>query len=314
MTTQKINKKMNPNIKQWLISHFGDLIKFNEPMSLHTSFRVGGPADAFVTPENLESLTLLINYAREKDINVLVIGGGSNLLIKDAGIRGIVISLSKCLNRIFIKSHENDFSLIAAQAGASMQSLCSYAIKNNLKGMNFALGIPGTVGGGIMMNSGTARGCVADILKSVLLLRQNGIKELSINKLNISYRTSGIDDKDIVLEGYFCLKTESQEKLKVEAERLLKNRRQRQPTNLPSAGCFFKNPAIKKSAGELIEMAGLKGKGIGGAEISPKHANFIINKNNATAQDILNLMELVKERVWQDFNVLLKPEVRIVGV
>ena len=207
-------------------------------------------------------------------------------------------------------------------AGARMQSLCSFALERGIGGMNFALGIPGTVGGSIMMNAGTAQGSVESVLDSIKILPSTGqIKNISREKLIFSYRklsweneTSAICQmQPIILEGSFCLFPSDKKKLKQEAETILKTRKKTQPIGSFSAGCFFKNPLSGKTAGELIELAGLKGKKIGKAEVSAKHANFIINTGKASAADILKLSELIQKKVLTKFNVDLQMEVKIVG-
>ncbi len=289
-------------------------IRFNEPMSRHTSLKVGGFADIYVMPKSIDELDLLIRYCRENELNHIVIGGGTNLLIKDSGIRGMVIVLNN------LKQIAQEDTRINAMAGAKTASLCRFAIKNGLSGMNFALGIPGTVGGAIRMNAGTASGAMGDVLESLTLLSQNGEKKivrhekLDISYRNLAYPEGGEFGKDvIILEGCFRLQPSDSKILKEQASEIIKIRHSRQPTRLPSAGCFFKNPCFEKSAGQLIDMAGFKGQSIGGATVSEKHANFIVNRGGATADDILKLSEMIQEKVYRMFDVILEPEVRIVG-
>ncbi|OEU68300.1 MAG: UDP-N-acetylenolpyruvoylglucosamine reductase [Desulfobacterales bacterium PC51MH44] len=307
---------------KWLTSHFGNNVKFDEPMSKHTSLRVGGPAEAFVIPEDIEVLKALIKWSWQKELPYLVIGDGTNLLVKDSGISGIVIALTKCLKTIAQTDIKTDGVIVNAMAGARMQNLCSFTLEQGLEGMNFAIGIPGTVGGGIVMNAGTSYGSVADVLESINVLLPTGqIRRIKREKLDFSYRKLAWDkelaDVDqgqlIVLDGCFCLRPSDSEKLKKEARTILKLRQKRHPISLPSAGCFFRNPASGKTAGKIIELAGLKGKSIGGAEISTKHANFLVNRHQATAADFLALMELVEETVSKMFNIDLEREVKIVG-
>ena len=307
---------------KWLKSRFSNNVKFDEPMSKHTSLRVGGPAQAFVSPENIDILKALVKWSWQKNIPYLIIGNGTNLLVKDSGINGVVIVLTKCLKTISQTDINTDWIIVTAMAGVRMQTLCSFALERGLEGMNFAIGIPGTVGGGIVMNAGTSYGSMESVLESINILLPTGqIRKIKKEKLNFAYRKLSwnkeqIDvnrGQQIVLDGCFRLLPSDSDKLKKEANKILEKRRQRQPTNLPSAGCFFKNPASGKTAGELIEAAGLKGKSIGGAKISSKHANFIINHHKASAADILALMELVEETVSKMFNINLKREVKVVG-
>lgn len=313
---------LDPDSKKWLESRFDGRVKFDEPMSRHTSFRVGGPAEAYVTPECPEELIELINWVREQDLPYLVLGDGTNILVKDAGIPGIVIVLAKCLNKISQTGIGSDGVIVTAMAGAKMNSLCSFAITHGFGGMNFAIGIPGTVGGAIMMNAGTAFGGMEKVLDSIKILLPNGLtRRIKRENLNFEYRKLSWDKEKnevyqgqpLIIEGCFCLHPSDSQKLKKEAEEILKTRKKRQPTHLPSAGCFFKNPASGKTAGQLIELAGLKGKKIGGAKISSTHANFIVNRNKASAADILALMELVQETTSKMFNIDLETEVKIVG-
>lgn len=283
--------------------------------------RVGGTADAFLTPEKPEDLMEIIRWCRQKDIPYFVIGNGTNLLVKDSGIRGIVIVLTKCLKSINKRGIGRDIIIVNALAGVGMQALCSFAIKNGLNGMNFAIGIPGTVGGGIMMNAGTANGSIKDVLDSIKILLPTGHTKIIMREnLNFDYRRLSLTDEvkevqglPIILGACFCLHPSDPKKLQKDAKEILKARKAQQPSGLPSAGCFFKNPLSGKTAGELIDLSGLKGKSIGGAEISLKHANFIINRNRASAADILALIELVQETVSKKFNINLEPEVKIVG-
>jgi UDP-N-acetylmuramate dehydrogenase len=307
---------------RWLESRFKNSVSFEEPMSKHTSLRIGGPAEIFAAPETIEDLRALINWSREKGLSYLVIGRGTNLLVKDAGIRGIVVKLTKCLNAIEQTETNTDGVFIKAMAGANLTSLCSYTLKRGLSGMNFSLGIPGTVGGGIIMNAGTAHGSMDSVLRSIDVLLPTGLMFCIERKfLDFAYRklswnpklTDGHADQTIILNGCFSFCPSDPEKLKKAARKILKARHRKQPIGLPSAGCFFKNPASGPTAGQLIEMAGLKGKSVGGAEISSKHANFFINRCNASAADFLALIDLTEDVVSRKFNIHLEREVKIVG-
>ena len=301
-------------------------LRFDEPMSRHTSLRTGGPADFFAEPESLEILVKIVKWTAAKRIPYLIIGGGSNLLVRDKGIRGLVISLKKGLNCI-TENRTNDVCVeVSAEAGVNLQRLCSFAINKGLEGMNFALGIPGSVGGAIMMNAGTEHGSMEKVLDSVNVLMPDGKIE-KIDKTNIDFRyrelawklkhnkglSSKSSNRPIIISGNFLLTLNEPAKLKEEAELFLAARNRKQPINLPSAGCFFRNPQSGLTAGELIDKAGLKGKIMGGARISPEHANFIINREKASAVDIIALMEEAQERVYRLFNIFLEPEVKIVG-
>jgi UDP-N-acetylmuramate dehydrogenase len=307
--------------KNWLTKQFGRHVRFDEPMTRHTYFRVGGPAEAFVTPPDTAALEQLLSWCRAGRKPWMVIGGGSNLLVKDGGIGGVVISLGRCLKDIQRAEGDSDIRL-TAQAGVKLPSLCRYCIERGLAGLNFALGIPATVGGAIVMNAGTARGSMADVLESVGCLQPDGRwvrfdrRELDFSYRCLSWKGSGPNsagEAPIIVDGSFSLKPVDAKMLADEAEEIQKMRTAQQPLDQPSAGCFFKNPAPDRSAGELIEKAGLKGQQIGGARVSTRHANFIVNGGDATARDILALMELVQKRVAETFEVELVPEVKIVG-
>ncbi len=307
---------------KWLKSRFHNTVKFGEPMSKHTSLRVGGPAQAFVVPENIEALKALVKWSWHKKIPYLILGNGTNLLVKDSGINGVVIVLTQCLKTISQTDRNTHGIMVTAMAGAQLKTLCSFALKRGLEGMNFAMGIPGTVGGGIMMNAGTSYGSMEGVLESINILLPTGqMRNIKKENLDFAYRKLSWNKEDIevhpgqqvILDGCFRLHPSDPEKLKKEAQQILETRWQRQPRGLPSAGCFFKNPVSGKTAGELIETAGLKGKSMGGAKISSKHANFIINHHNACADDFLKLMELVEETVLKKFNINLEREVKVVG-
>lgn len=307
---------------RWLESRFKNNVKFGEPMSMHTSLRVGGPAEAFVTPENVEDLKTLVKWSWDRRLSYLIIGRGTNLLVKDSGIQGIAIMLTKCLKKIDQTDTNTDRVIVTAMAGANLKTLCAYALKQGLEGMNFALGIPGTVGGGIIMNAGTSHGSMENVLESITVLLPTGhtrrIKKIALDfdYRKLSWRpelTDGHRDQAVILDGRFRLCPSDPEKLKKAAREIIRTRKKRQPIGWPSAGCFFKNPVSGGTAGQLIEMAGLKGKSVGGAEISSKHANFFINRHNASAADFLALMDLAEKVVLEKYNVHLEREVKVVG-
>ncbi|MEA1945924.1 MAG: UDP-N-acetylmuramate dehydrogenase [Thermodesulfobacteriota bacterium] len=307
---------------KWLKSRFGNTVKFDEPMSKHTSLRVGGPAQAFVVPENIDALKTLMKWSWHKKIPYLILGNGTNLLVKDSGINRVVIVLTQCLKTISQTDRNTHGIMVTAMAGAQLKTLCSFALKRGLEGMNFAMGIPGTVGGGIIMNAGTSYGSMEGVLESINILLPTGqMRNIKRENLDFAYRKLSWNKEDIeiypgqqvVLDGCFRLNPSDPEHLKKQAKKILKTRWQRQPRGLPSAGCFFKNPVSGKTAGELIEAAGLKGKSIGGAKISSKHANFILNHHKSSAADFLELMELVEGTVLKKFNINLEREVKVVG-
>jgi UDP-N-acetylmuramate dehydrogenase len=309
--------------RNWLAHQTSGRVRYDEPMSRHTSFRIGGPAEAYIEVQTAESLISLVSGLSCRKIPYHILGGGTNLIVTDAGISGVVIRLTSNRPVMTIENDDASQTTVRVWAGTALGVLCSQAIRNGLKGMNFALGIPGTVGGAIRMNAGTALGSMADVVASVTVLFPNGQMEtIGRDNLCFSYRRlrfpQTADENraasgTVILSGCFVLSRSSATVLKQEAADLLKKRRQRQPVHLPSAGCIFKNPPAGKTAGELIDLCGWKGRSIGGAEISMKHANFIVNKGTASAADVLTLLENVRNSVFQNFNVHLETEVIVIG-
>jgi UDP-N-acetylmuramate dehydrogenase len=314
---------IDADARKWLSDVTFGRIRHDEPMSRHTSFRVGGPAEAFVAPKTSEELAALVSGLAERKIPYHVVGGGTNLIVTDAGISGVVICMKPGLSEILIENTGASQARATVMAGTSLRLFCSHVIQKGLQGMNFALGIPGTVGGAIRMNAGTALGWISDVLDSITVLHPDGLRETIGRKaLVFSYRKLMIPEKSsaisvacqtIITSGSFSLVRADSSDLKQEAREILRNRKRRQPTTLSSAGCVFKNPAGEKTAGELIDLCGLKGYKIGGAEISVKHANFIVNTGSATAEDILTLMKMVRRTVFERYLVNLEPEVIVIG-
>ncbi len=309
--------KLTTNIKDWLNKNFTDQVKFNEPMSLHTTFKVGGVAEMFVCPVNNEDAATIINMANKTKTPVFAIGKGSNLIVKDSGIKGIVISFEKIKTDIISSDAGNNNVLVKVDSGSKLNKLCSFAISNGLEGMNFALGIPGSVGGSISMNAGTIKGEMKDVVQSIEVLNGNGkLRRIEKKSLNFSYRKLNWNDLSyppVIFGAEFLLQKGNKNELKKQADEFLKTRNKSQPVSLPNAGCIFKNPNNEHPAGKLIDLAGLKGKKKGNAQISEKHANFIVNSGGATASDIISLIDLTQEQVFNKFNIKLETEVQIVG-
>lgn len=316
---------LDASARSWLTEVTSGRVRYDEPMSLHTSFRVGGPAEAFVEPKTEDELAALVSGISDREISYLVVGG-TNLIVSDTGISGIVICLKSSMSEMIIEATSSSRVSVTAMAGTSLRLFCSRAIRKGLGGMNFALGIPGTVGGAICMNAGTAMGWISDVLEAITVLYPNGLREtIHRNALESTYRKlmlpqlpggkpfSHLSHQTIILSGRFSLTRANATDLIQDAREILKNRKRRQPVNLPSAGCIFKNPLNGKTAGALIDLCGLKGQRIGGAEISSKHANFIVNTGSASAADILALMEYMREIVLERFLVDLEPEVIVIG-
>jgi UDP-N-acetylmuramate dehydrogenase len=306
---------MNPSDKAWLSDHFVSNVSFDEPMRRHTTFRIGGPADALVAVRSEKEIAALVLWAHGRGHSVTILGAGSNLLVRDGGVRGVTVRLADDFEAIRQLPGDNGTSVVL-EAGAAVQvhRLSKYALDNSLDGLNFAIGIPGTVGGTLRMNAGAWGMCMADSTGSIRILnRQGEISSLERDQLRFSYRKLDLEEGAIILSGRFKMKHGDQETLQKEAIRMQKRRRATQPLSMPSAGSVFRNPDGERAAGELIDMAGLKGLRVGEAEISSRHANFIINTGNARASDVLNLMKQVQETVSERFGVDLEPEVTVVG-
>ena len=308
---------LQSKLKQQLKNRFFDRVRFDEPMTAHTTFRVGGPADAFVTVTEERELIWLVQWLQENDLPFFIVGGGTNLLVKDKGIRGVVIRLAKDLAKI----SQHGSTILSAMAGAGLSTLCRFAIKQGLAGLNFALGIPGTVGGALRMNAGAWKGDMRNVLDSIRIINPAGcIEFVDKRELTFSYRSlSFVEEKSmdlsscVILEGRFFLSSQRSERLKAEADDMLNVRKKTQPAGFASAGCFFRNPDSRESAGRLIDLAGGKDLRVGDAAVSKKHANFIVNQGRASAEDILCLMNLIQKAVLKKFNIMLEPEVKIVG-
>jgi UDP-N-acetylmuramate dehydrogenase len=308
--------------KKWLLDRFGEDVRFTEPMSQHTSLRIGGPADAYIAPDHPGDLASLCQWCQQNHIPSLIIGNGTNLLVKDGGIGGIVISLKHCYKDLQHTLIQPGVAQISAGAAVPLSALCKYAIRHGIKGLNFAVGIPGTLGGAIMMNAGTALGCMGDVLNHVSVLTADGdIRQYPKKALMFGYRrmTWNPDFQDVstsfplILEGTLQLGLADAAELKTEADAILKTRANSQPLHQRSAGSFFKNPASGPTAGELIDQAGLKGTQVGGAQISKSHANWIVNLGQATAADVIKLKDLIQTTVANQYQIDLEPEVQIVG-
>lgn len=282
-----------------------DLIFENESMSKHTTFRAGGNASFFVTPRTEEQIVSLMKEL--KDIPHMVMGNGSNLLFKDKGYEGVVVQIGSKLSGISVDGND-----IIAQSGALLSKVANVALENGLGGMEFASGIPGSLGGAVSMNAGAYGREMKDIVTLSTCVGESG-NVLEIENHEFSYRHSIFSNKNLlVLKTVMHLEPRNKDEIKAEMTELNQRRRDKQPLEYPSAGSTFKRPE-GYFAGKLIEDAGLKGCRVGGAMVSEKHAGFVINYDNATATDILNLMEHIKGEVYMRFGVELEPEVKIVG-
>ncbi|MFG6148086.1 UDP-N-acetylmuramate dehydrogenase [Halobacillus sp. B23F22_1] len=283
-------------------------VKVDEVLKKHLYTKLGGKADFFITPTNYQEIQNVVKFSNEENIPFMLLGNGSNLIIKDGGIRGIVISL-KHLDDI-----STEGNTIVAQCGARIIDASRHALKEHLSGLEFACGIPGTVGGALYMNAGAYGGEIKDVLDYAYVIDRDGnlVKRLA-SDLELDYRTSNIEkNKDIVIEATFSLKPGKYEDIKEVMDDLTYKRESKQPLEYPSCGSVFKRPP-GYFAGKLIQDSQLQGKNIGGAEVSTKHAGFIVNKNNATTTDYISLIEHVQKTVKEKFGVDLEREVRIIG-
>ena len=280
----------------------------DEPMSRHTTFRIGGPADYFVCPDR-EQIAEVLAVAKNCGMAITVIGNGSNLLVGDKGIRGLVVEIGSAMNQIMVdKNH------ITAGAGALLSQVAAKAAAAELGGMEFAAGIPGSVGGAVTMNAGAYGGEMKDILRTVTVLTPEGeLKTLDVSEMDLSYRHSCVPEQQyIVLEAEIELGYKPEEEIRAQMEELRNKRIEKQPLEYPSAGSTFKRPE-GYFAGKLIMDAGLRGYLVGEAQVSEKHCGFVINRGNATAADVRTLMQNVADIVEEKFGVRLEPEVKMIG-
>lgn len=278
----------------------------NEPMKRHTTFRIGGPCDIFIKPRSIEEIRQIIEVVKENKVPYYVVGNGSNLLVSDDGYRGVIINLFNNFSDITVEGNT-----ITASAGALLGKIGYTALKNSLTGFEFATGIPGTLGGAVVMNAGAYGGEMKDVLSEVTVLTKEGeLLTLKADELELGYRTSIIAKKDyIVLEGKIQLKPGEPDKIKAVIDDLAFRRRDKQPLEYPSAGSTFKRPK-DNFAGKLIMDAGLRGYTLGGAMVSDKHCGFVINKGDTTCEDVIKLTDHVKEEVKNQFGIELELEVK----
>jgi len=282
--------------------------KEDELLSKHTSFEVGGPATIFIEPLDKTDLIKSLEFVKELDINYFVLGGGSNIIVSDHGYNGAIIAMSK-LNKVRFQNNK-----VIAETGISLEKLCDKIAENNLTGMEFACGIPGSLGGAVFMNAGAYGGEIKQVIKKASLFSGNrGLIEYNKEQLDLDYRQSILQKNNLIaIEAVLELKPAPKSIIIEKMEELNEKRWAKQPMDYPSAGSAFKRPP-DNYAGSLIEKAGLKGEKVGGAMVSKKHAGFIINANNARAADIIDLMITVQNKVKKKFNIQLYPEPRFLG-
>ena len=281
-------------------------IRFSEPLKEHTTFKIGGPAEFFVEPKDIRDLKSLINLKSRYKLPLLVLGAGSNILASDDGLKGIVVRLSSP----FFKKVAFRKNSIEAGSGVILSRVINLAKERGLSGLEFMAGMPGTIGGALMMNAGTSERSIADLVEKVTVIDYyNNVKTIGKEKIKFGYRKSSLT-KFIILSVSLKLARKNKGKIKEEIAERLNYRRLTQDLTLPSAGCVFQNPK-GGSAGRMIDLCGLKGSSIRGAVVSLKHANFIVNRSSARAKDILELMDLARARVKKKFGVRLNPEIKI---
>ncbi len=289
----------------------------DEPMACHTSFKVGGPADLFFAPETKAELIRGIARARSLGIPVTLVGCGTNLLVRDGGIRGLVVTTRKMNKNLATTMAADGAQFVTASSGVILATLARFAMDRGFEGFTFCAGIPGTVGGAVMMNAGTTHGTISDILVSLELVAADGrVMTVDRSELEFCHRRTLFNTLGScvhVLGARFRVKPGDKQQLRDRWHSLLESRRSSQPGSMASAGCFFKNPDNGMPAGQLIDRAGLKGKQFGRAMVSTIHGNFIVNRGGATAMEILTLKQMVEDEVRMKFNVDLKPEVKIEG-
>lgn len=283
-------------------------LRFDEPMSKHTSFRIGGPAAVMAFPRNEEELSKVLEASKKMDIKTIILGAGTNVLAPDEGIPELIVCLKDCMNGI----ERLEGGRIRVMSGVTMTRAAVFAANHGLTGMEFAHGIPGTVGGGVYMNAGAYGGEISQICRSVTVMNRNGeTKQLSADKMDFGYRHSILEESgEIVVSAVFELTQDSPEAVKTRMRQLQTKRSASQPLDLPSAGSAFKRP-VGGYAAALIEQAGLKGFRVGNAAISGKHAGFAVNLGGATAHDVRELLTQVSDRVFAVSGIRLEPEIRI---
>lgn len=303
MEKQKIYELLTNEIKQ-------GIVKIDEPMKKHTNFKIGGNADVFVIAKNIEEIKCVIKFSKENNIPLTILGNGSNVLVSDKGIRGIVLQIG--LKEIKVEKHEN--ALIEVDAGAMLGALAQILLKQSISGFEFAAGIPGSIGGAIRMNAGAYGGEMKDIVKNVTVLNEKGeINILTNEECEFSYRHSRFtNSKEIIIKATLELPFGNENEIKAKMDEYAQSRKEKQPLNLPSAGSTFKRGADFITA-KLIDECGLKGYTSGNAQVSTLHAGFVVNLGNATAQDVLSVVSHVKQVVLEKTGKQIELEIELLG-
>lgn len=300
-----LNQKTILRLKSEIHGH----VRFDEPMSAHTSFHIGGPADALVIPADLKDLQNVLRIVQEEQVPCAVVGNGSNLLVRDKGIRGIVLKLGNAL-----KNWEQNGDIFVFDSGVSLAQCCRIIGEAGYTGMEFAVGIPGSLGGAVFMNAGAYDGEMKDAVVSVRVMTRSGsVKTLSKEELQFSYRHSSLQaSDDIVLEVTLQVQKGDKAAIRAKMDDFSQRRISKQPLDIPSAGSTFKRPE-GHFVGQMVEQSGLKGFRIGGAEVSVKHAGFIVNADHATAADVLQLIDYIRNKILEEYKITLIPEVLVLG-
>ncbi|MFQ6677238.1 MAG: UDP-N-acetylmuramate dehydrogenase [Fidelibacterota bacterium] len=281
----------------------------NESMSAHTTYGIGGPAWAFITPNDENDISEILQFADSYSIPVYIVGSGSNLLVADEGINGIVITLGKSFRKLRISGNK-----IFAESGVMLGHLVKESMKNHLTGLESMIGVPGTIGGALKMNAGAFGSEISNCLKNIRVMNFSGIiKELEVSAIEFSYRFSTIKENEIIISAEFELEEASTETISKKREMASLGRKDTQPLRFRSAGSVFKNPKPDLAAGFLIDKAGLKGKRIGDSEISKQHGNFFINHGQAKASDIIDLIRIARKKVYEKFDIMLDLEIKTLG-
>lgn len=303
MDKMKVKKRLTEKIS-------GSQVQEDAPMAKYTSFRAGGCADLLVQPQNTKELQDVLQILQEEECPHMVLGNGSNVLVKDGGYRGVIVKLGSGFDHVAVEGNT-----IWCGSGALLSAVAKAAADAGLAGMECLSGIPGSIGGAVFMNAGAYGGEIKDVLRKVSVISQDGVhlSALDTESLDLGYRHSILQQTgDIVLEAEFMLQPGNETEIKEKMTELKTRRNEKQPVNYPSAGSFFKRPE-GYFAGKLVQDADLKGVSVGGAEVSQLHSGFLINKGGATATDIIQLMRIVQAAVMERFGVMLEPEVRIIG-
>ena len=283
-------------------------VRFKEPLSFHTSLRIGGPADFFIVPQDVEDIRLALAFADKEQLPVAVVGGGNNLLARDRGVRGVVLKLEGCLGRAEFHGEE-----AVAGAGVSLSALIREAAALNLGGLECLVGIPATIGGAVAMNAGTLDGWIGDFVSAVYFLHADGtLGEYKPGAGAYGCRSFAAPPGAVLIGTRLRLQRRPYADIQRDIKVRLKQKKSTQPLALASVGCVWKNPP-GETASRMIEKVGLKGKRLNGAEISAKHVNFIVNRGGAMGADVMALMELTRERVQNHFGIRLEPEIRVLG-